>query len=548
MIYQEQEYNLDKIFTGKSLRLSSNPDNEQLQVIYKLTSSYPKFYKDSDDLKVRAYIVKNDIKLEELICKNNDCNNFVKFNSPMKGFVSFCSPNCANNNQDIKHSREQTNLKKFGTIYNFSSTISINKKKETNLTKYDHSNFLCSDTGKTKIFEKYGTKNASSSVIIRDKIKEQNDVKFGINKTHMNFHIKNFDKWNNRQFIIDNFIDVNKNFMVNKFQDFFGCSYLSGFSKMLKLNIDYDYRHGSSEVETELLGFLEEYDPIYQDKQLITKELDILIPNKFAIEFNGLMFHSHGISKYSMFNNPEENKFRHLIKTQLCESLGIQLFQIFENEWLDYNKKNIWKSMLNNKLGKNDRLMARKCQLKKIEDFTIISDFLIRNHIQGVINSSINYGLFYNNQLVAVMTFGKSRFNKTYQYELLRFCSEQNISISGGASKLLKAFERDYLPKSLISYANRRWSTGNLYKTIGFDLLQISPPNYFYFKDNIKDKDKVLESRNKFQKHKLKNILEIYDETLTETQNMFNNNYRKIYDCGNMVFVKKYNKGFTNDI
>lgn len=79
------------------------------------------------------------------------------------------------------------------------------------------------------------------------------------------------------------------------------------------------------------------------------------------------------------------------------------------------------------------------------------------------------------------MTFSKCRFDKKHEWEMLRFCSKLGYHIPGAAGKLLKYFERNYKPKSLVTYADRRWSQGKLYNTLGFNLLHKSPPNYFYF-------------------------------------------------------------------
>lgn len=223
----------------------------------------------------------------------------------------------------------------------------------------------------------------------------------------------------------------------------------------------------------------------------------------------------------------------HLDKTILCEDKGYQLLRIFSNEWTE--KRNIWKSVISNKIGFSEKIYARNCEIKEIstnEEKT----FLIENHLQGYVQSQIKIGLFYKGELVSVMTFLKSRFNKKIDYELLRFSNKVFLTVVGGASKLLKYFEKEYKPKSLISYANRRWSNGSLYGVLGFKFLHNTEPNYFYFKE----KENILYSRIKFQKHKLKNILPIYDEKLTETENMYDNGYRKIYDCGNKVYLKLY--------
>ena len=129
------------------------------------------------------------------------------------------------------------------------------------------------------------------------------------------------------------------------------------------------------------------------------------------------------------------------------------------------------------------------------------------------------------------MTFGKTRFSKKYEYEMIRFCNKKFISVVGGASKLYKYFIRNYKPKSVISYANRRYSDGNLYDKLGFKFSHFSTPNYWYFKNNQK-----LYSRIMFQKHKLKDLLESYDSNKSEIENMIANNYQRIFDCGNIIF------------
>ena len=530
MIYQNTEYNFDKLFVGPSNRFAKKHDSSQIEMMYKLTSFYPKFYDNQKDMLVRAYILKNNLSEQALKCQSNICNNFVKFNSPSKGFVKYCCPKCANNDSIQVESRKQTNLEKCGHEYNFSSKESKTKKTNTNLKKYGHTNVLCSD---------YGKKSRKQTM----------SNQFGENKTFTNKHILNFENWNNKQYIIDNFISLDGYLESSKFLNYFECLPPAMFTKLRELNINYK-KQTKTRHEYDIINFINDDNIIHSDRSLINKELDILIPDLLAIEFNGLMYHSHGVSNGPKFNNPIENRNRHSIKTDLCEQQNIQLLQIFENEWINENQNKIWKSVINSKLNKNVKIFARKCQIKEV-DYKTSSLFLEYNHLQGSCVSSINYGLYFDDDLVSLMTFSLSRFSKQYEWELIRFCNKINITVVGGASKLLKHFEKIHKPKSLISYANRRWSNGNLYKSLNFEHTHNSPPNYFYFKQNkiqisnLKINSSILESRNKYQKHKLKNILENYDETLSETMNMYKHNYRKIFDCGNMVFVKKY-EGYIN--
>ena len=127
------------------------------------------------------------------------------------------------------------------------------------------------------------------------------------------------------------------------------------------------------------------------------------------------------------------------------------------------------------------------------------------------------------------MTFCKSRFNKNFEWELSRFSSSKHVI--GGASKLLKYFERIYKPKSLITYADRRYSQGNLYYKLGFTFSHFSSPNYFYTKGNMRF------NRIQCQKHKLNKILgDKFNKDLSENENMYLNGYNKIYDCRQLCF------------
>ena len=248
-------------------------------------------------------------------------------------------------------------------------------------------------------------------------------------------------------------------------------------------------------------------------------EIDILLPeHNIGIEFNGIYWHSF---------SRRGDKY-HLRKTKECAINAIQLLHIFDYQW--YLKQDIVKSLISSKLGFTNRIFARKCKIEIIDNKTK-NEFLDQTHLQGRCNSSVDLGLFYNNELVSVMTFSKSRFDTSYEYELVRFSSKLNNTIVGGFSKLLTYFIRTYKPNNIMSYVDRTISTGNAYIKNGFKLVDVTKPNYFYFKDmNVY-------SRQQFQKNKLKNKLPIFDNTLTEYQNMQINKYDKCYDCGNYKFV-----------
>lgn len=257
------------------------------------------------------------------------------------------------------------------------------------------------------------------------------------------------------------------------------------------------------------------------DRSIISpKELDIYIPSlNLAIECNGTYWHSE---------NQGKNKNYHLDKTIRCKSNGVDLFHISNVEW--ETKQEIIKSMISAKLGKSTRLYARQCKIKEISS-TVSTSFLKENHVQGDCKSSVRIGLFHNNVLVSVMTFGRPRYAK-HDYELHRFCNILNTSVVGGASKLFKYFVKFFNPISIISYSHRDKFTGNLYSQLGFNFSHSSGPAYYYTKNYLD-----FENRLKYQKHKLIKILPIFNPLATEWENMQENGYDRIWDCGNDVWV-----------
>ena len=330
----------------------------------------------------------------------------------------------------------------------------------------------------------------------------------------------------NTCYVRENFIEDGL-FKIKEFAEYFGILSLKGAKQSKsRLGITEPNKKLKTKTQTKLFMDIPSENKILNYRKLIfPQEVDIYLPDiKLAIEYDGLMFHSQGKSKYSIFKGVSKNY--HLEKTNLVESEGAQLFHIFEGENLD-----IWTSMIKNKLGLNTKIYARKCLVKEVSSQEA-RKFLEDNHLQGYANSKIRLGLYYNEELVSLMTFSKPRYTKNYDWELVRFCTLKGYNVVGGASKLLSSFRSSY-KGSIISYANRRWSNGDLYRRLGFKEMNRTSPGYYYFKEN----EMILYTRDRFQKHKLKDLLETFDERLTEEENMFENDYRKIYDCGNLVFV-----------
>lgn len=290
--------------------------------------------------------------------------------------------------------------------------------------------------------------------------------------------------------------------------------------------------HGDSQAQRDLYAFIKsivgsECVVLNNCRDVIPpSEIDIFIPSlKIGFEYNGLLWHSDGFS--------DKGPQYHINKTEQAERQGIRLIQIYEHEWL--SNCDIVLSRIRSILRNTQVVYARQCTIKPLSSATQ-REFFQRTHIQGGIGCKVAYGLFYNDTLVGAMSFGGIRFGDRREascYELIRFSTELNTTVVGGADKLFAHFVRSHSPQYVVSYCDRRWSIGGVYRKLGFNEVGTTAPGYFYFKRT--DPSRVF-SRQQFQKHKLNELLTMFDPALTEWENMRLNNYDRVWDCGHYKF------------
>jgi hypothetical protein len=259
-------------------------------------------------------------------------------------------------------------------------------------------------------------------------------------------------------------------------------------------------------------------------------ELDIVVPgSKTSLEFHGLYWHSeaHKAPNY------------HADKRIRAAQAGYNLIQIFEDEW--ERIPHVVRSMLNHKLQgpSGSRYYARQCAVRAIP-YVVAAEFLDSNHMQGRDYAAVRYGLYFTNELLAVMTFDRPNtpsVARGAEWELSRYAVRTHHAVVGGFSKMLRQFERDYTPTSLKTYADLRYSTGDVYRKHGFVEIGTTKPNYWYFKPAA---GLTRFHRFGFRKSKLSKKLQNYNPALTERENMRNHGWLRIYDAGNLVFRRQY--------
>ena len=301
------------------------------------------------------------------------------------------------------------------------------------------------------------------------------------------------------------------------------------------LNITEKPDNFASDPENKICEYLKshEIDHVVRNRSILNgKELDIYIPSKsLAIEFNGNFWHS---------STNISDKLYHQNKSVKCRELGIRLFHIWEHQWEDVGKKKIILDKINSFCDiDQQKIRASSCVVSQIShsEYTYFMDV---NHLQGgSVSCSIRYALrcLKSNQLMAVMSFSKPRYRKDFDLELIRFCTKNGYRVHGGASKIWKKFKTDHPDARVISYCDLDYGNGKLYENLGMREEKITPPGYFYYKQNGLNFKIV--TRYQAQKHRLENLLgsENYDPKLTEKQNMELNKFRIVYNSGNLVYI-----------
>jgi len=282
---------------------------------------------------------------------------------------------------------------------------------------------------------------------------------------------------------------------------------------------------GKSSKEEELADFLSRHIDIKRNVRGVIgrHELDILIPDKnMAIEFNGNFWHSERF----------KNKNHLIEKQKLCASHSIRLIHVAE-----YEDQEVVKKTLLHILGvTKNRVYARNCECREIECIGT-KELLEENHLQGWVSGCKSFGIFHNNDLIGCMLFSSPVGHRGLRkeegvWELRRFSTK--TAVIGGAGKLFASFIRKYQPKTITSYSDNRWFTGEMYRNLGFTKDKYLRPDYKYMKSEL------VVPKNMLTKSRMKKLPGFdFSPEETEHDNALRNGYLRIWDCGKTKWVWK---------
>jgi hypothetical protein len=453
--------------------------------------------------------------------------NFINFK---QGYRSFCSNSCAskrsNNEYQIKLSEFSSNLILHSSVDHCTDIVQVTNSKCGHRFNVIYRNLFSNDNycpvcgGKQRA--KYATK------IIMERSKEEIERLLPLVGTNYSTYLKVVRILTSKTYN-NNLERVNPNgFTLSRYS--YNLDHIVPIKECYRHSIDV---YTAASIEN--LKVITAKENLSKKAKMIPEAMTLL--NKWLSEEKTINSNSYNVNQLSLAQYMTELNSSidvRIVKLSQNHRMEVGPIYIFEDEWMF--KQKIVKSRLLSMVGKAKRVFARNCKIREVNDLEANS-FCEHNHIQGSVSSSIRLGLYFNEEIVAIMTFGKPRFNKKYDWELLRYCTKLGTTVVGGASKLLTHFNKIKKDQeTIITYADRRWSKGNLYRVLGFEELTPSTPGYFY----IDQQKKKRINRVSAQKHKLLSLLgDKFDPSLTEFENMKRAGFDRVYDCGNLVFVQK---------
>lgn len=432
--------------------------------------------------------------------------------------------------EEVKNKKKQKAIEKYGVDCVLQNETIKEKIKNTNIQKYGVDNIGKSKVVRNKArntnLEKYGVEYPGQSIIVKNKIKDTNIQKYGVPCVFQNEKIKKRIAETNKKRYGSNdnlnnpiFKERIKNTCLKKYGVPYACMTeqcrKANGNANSKINQNFSQKLKDNGIENKLEKPLNKY----------SYDIEILNSN-VLIEINPT--YTHNITYGSEFRGHKKkplNKEYHFEKTINASKEGYRCIHVWD--WDNKDK-------IINILKPKEKLYARDCECREISK-NESGEFLEKNHLQGSCKGQkVMIGLFLNNNLVEVMIFGKPRYNKKYDWELLRLCSDFEKIIIGGADKMFKYFLIKYSPNSIISYCDNSKFDGDVYKKLGFIQESYGKPSKHWYNTKTKKHitDNLLRQRGYDQLFNTDYGKGTSNETL-----MKENGFVEIYDCGQSTYV-----------
>lgn len=457
-------------------------------------------------------------------------------------------------NKNIKQKAMQTNRAKFGADWAISNREIREAINATNLQKYGSvsplGNYKIQEKSKETLSHAYGTDNAMKSVEIQARAKAtclkrynvdnpmkckqiaanaaqtRNEKMEEITEKIRQTFIEKYNVTN--PMYVDEFVNKLANTMMRRYGVKSAILLPEFRDKMINTMVE---RYGRTYFNPDTISKANIKIHDMLEENGIASEYEFRIENYsydlHILNTNILLEIDPTYTHNSVGNHWGEglSSDYHLKKTKRATDAGYRCIHIFDWDNIDQMI-----ALLQNKKV----IYGRETQIAEIDNQTC-KLFEDTHHLQGYCNGqTVRLGLYNKGELIQVMTFGKPRYNKNYDCELLRLCTHSDYRVVGGTAKLFKYATRTYHLSNIISYCDKSKFTGDVYQRIGMNHLTDTEPQKIWSKKHNKITSNLLRARGYDQLFGTD-----FGKGTSNEELMLQNGWLPVYDCGQSVFEYK---------
>ena len=434
------------------------------------------------------------------------------------------------NYENVKELQKTHTVKEMADIFGFSVTTmgrrlaSLGLTKPANRTDIKDEDVVKDWNDGLTIVE-IAKKHKASHDTITKRLKKHGITCSRAEGIKKHFKRTHADKW------LDIKEDLDKGMSVTSVREKH-CIRYTKLLELMELN-SYEYKK-IEDVELDSMSEKDYIDIILKELEsldveyTVEDELIYLPKYNLGIEVNPVSTHSVDVGRLGL-----SSKTYHQEKSLLAEEKGVGLIQFYDADYHDARRFEVFKEQLKALVSNKTKIGARECLVQPI-DAKSSNQFLNKYHFQGLErSSSARYGLYYGENLVGVLTLGKSRYTKD-EFEIVRYCMDPNVVVIGGFSKLFTYALKDIKTGSkIISYMdlNKRLRASNVYEKHGFQFDGLTKPDYVWVKRY------GTETLSRYNTTKSKLVSEGYDASKSEVEIMRERGYFRVFGSGSKRYV-----------
>lgn len=415
---------------------------------------------------------------------------------------------------EIQQKSMDTQKEKSGGVLGFNQQKSYDARRATVLERYGKEIF-CLPEFKYKRqqtwMDKYGVDNPSKSPEIREKMGETMFLHYGVTEAFASPEVRAKAE----QTMLERYGVKNAGYSLELMKkaeqtclDKYG-----KVARMSKVNDAFAQLLTSEGIQFEQEKFMYNgqvarwFDFCIQDKKIVVE-----IDPTYTHNCLGNHWDSKGLPKDY-----------HYAKSKLAQEFGYHCIHVFD--WDDPHK-------IINMLKPTRTIQAKDCQIWILNQEASQS-FLSSNHMYGNCRGQIfRVGLIKDDELVQIITFGKSTFNRNYDVQVMRIATKAGYEVVGGYSKIFQWVVDNYELSRIIAYCDISKYTGQDYLDMGMTLNHLSPPQEIW----SKGKERI--TANLLRKHGYDRIFHTnHGEGTSNELLMLQNGWLPVYDCGQAVYV-----------